>query len=138
MFLVRHAEEVMERDILVLPAETDFDEFLRKTPSAGLKLIVVTRGERIAGVLRVNTELRRGLEDAYSGITLGSLAQRNYTIARAEDVVFDVVDRMWKRNAGMAIITKGAGRPRAANVVGVIDKEHIADSVADSVRPYGG
>ncbi len=31
MFLVRHAEEVMDRDVLVLPAETDFAAFLRET-----------------------------------------------------------------------------------------------------------
>jgi hypothetical protein len=26
----------------------------------------------------------------------------------------------------------------AGDVIGVISKEHIADSVADSIRPYGG
>jgi hypothetical protein len=37
----------------------------------------------------------------------------------------------------MSIVTKGSGRtPRGANVVGMISKEHIADSVADSIRPY--
>jgi len=138
MFLVRHAEEVMDRDILLLPAEMGFDDFLRKTASAGMKLIVVTRDNRISGVLRVNTELRRGLEDAYTGVTLGDIAQRNYTIARPQDVVFDVVDRMWRHNAAMAIVTKGSGRPRVSNIVGVIDKEHIADSVAESTRPYTG
>jgi hypothetical protein len=38
----------------------------------------------------------------------------------------------------MSIVTQGARRvPRAGNIVGMISKEHIADSVADSVRPYG-
>jgi CIC family chloride channel protein len=53
-------------------------------------------------------------------------------------VVFDVVERMWKRSASMAIVTKSSGRmPRGKDVVGMISKEHIADSVADSIRPYG-
>ena len=30
MFLVRHANEIMDKDVLVLPAETDFDAFLRQ------------------------------------------------------------------------------------------------------------
>ena len=34
MFLVRHAEEVMDRDVVVLPAETDFAAFLRQTSAA--------------------------------------------------------------------------------------------------------
>ncbi len=138
MFLVRHAEEVMDRDVMLLPAETDFAAFLRQTPYGGFKHIVVTRGERIVGVLRVNTELRRGLEGAYSGVLLGDIAQKNFTIARAGDVVFDVVERMWRHGAAMAIVTKGSGwLPRGKSVVGMISKEHIADSVADSIRPYG-
>jgi CIC family chloride channel protein len=138
MFLVRHAEEVMDRDVILLPAETDFAAFLRQTKGGGFRHIVVTRGDNIVGVLRVNTELRLGLEGAYSGVMLGDIAQKNFTVARAQDVVFDVVERMWKRNASMAIVTKGAGHlPRGKHVVGMISKEHIADSVADSIRPYG-
>jgi CIC family chloride channel protein len=137
MFLVRHAEEVMDRSVLVLPAETDFAAFLRETSAGGFKHIVVTSEDRIVGVLRVNTELRLGLESAYSGVRLGDIAQKNFTVSRAEDVVFDVVDRMWRHGASMSIVTKGGRRvPRAGNIVGMISKEHIADSVADSVRPY--
>ncbi len=137
MFLVRHAEEVMDRSVLVLPAETDFAAFLRETSAGGFKHIVVTSEDRIVGVLRVNTELRLGLEGAYSGVRLGDIAQKNFTVSRAEDVVFDVVDRMWRHGASMSIVTKGDRRvPRAGNIVGMISKEHIANSVADSIRPY--
>jgi len=137
MFLVRHAEEVMDRSVLVLPAETDFAAFLRETSAGGFKHIVVTSEDRIVGVLRVNTELRLGLEGAYSGVRLGDIAQKNFTVSRAKDVVFDVVDRMWRHGASMSIVTKGGRRvPRGGNIVGMISKEHIADSVADSVRPY--
>ena len=78
-----------------------------------------------------------GLEGAYSGVLLGDIAQKNFTVARADDVVFDVVDRMWRRHASLAIVTKSAGRlPRGSHVIGMISKEHIADSVADSIKPY--
>ncbi len=138
MFLVRHAEEVMDEEVILLPADTDFAAFLRENSSVGMKHIVVTRNDRIIGVLRVNTELRRGLEGAYAGVLLGKIAQKNFTVARAQDVVFDVVERMWRRGATMAIVTKGSMRiPRGKDVVGMITKEHIADSVADSIRPYG-
>ncbi len=138
MFLVRHAEEVMDRDVLTLPADTDFAAFLRGTDASGFKHIVVTRDNRIVGVLRINTELRVGLGEAHSGVRLGDIAQKNFTVSRAGDVVFDVVERMWRRGASMSIVTKGSGRtPRGPHVVGMISKEHIADSVAESIRPYG-
>ena len=57
-------------------------------------------------------------------------------MAREEDIVFDVVTRMSRRGAGMAVVTKAKRRQRAADVLGVITKEHIADSVADSIKPY--
>jgi CIC family chloride channel protein len=138
MFLVRLASEVMESDALVLPSSADFDALLRDPDmEIGLKHIVVTRNDRISGFVRVNTALRRGLEEAYTGVTLGDVAQRNFIIARENEIVFDVVTRMARRNAVMAVVTREVRRPHAGDVIGVISKEHIADSVADSIRPYG-
>ncbi|HUN98041.1 MAG TPA: chloride channel protein [Bradyrhizobium sp.] len=137
MFLVRRAGEVMAGDVLVLPAEADFDEFLRQNGSeGGFRHVIVTRGNHIVGVVRVNTSLRRGLEDAYSGVRFGDIAQRNFTLARATDVMFDVVDRMARRKASMAVVVKDGGHGRPSEILGVISKEHVADSVTDSIRPF--
>ena len=122
----------------MLPADADFDAFLRKHGErGGLKHVVVTRGNHIAGVCASISSLRRGIEAAYSGVKLGDVAQHDFTIAREDDIMFDVVSRMSRHNAGMAIVTKACRRPRAADVIGIISKEHIADSVADSIRPFG-
>src|SRR5579862_5711173 len=138
MFLVRRAGDVMERDITVLPADADFDEFLRTHGSeSGLKHVVVTRGNRIAGVVRVNTNLRRGIEAAYSGVHFGDIVQRNFTLARENDIMFDVVQRMARRNAAMAVVTTAGGRWRPEEIVGIISKEHVADSVTESIKPFG-
>ena len=138
MFLVRRAGEVMERDVTLLPKDTPLETFLSQGGGHGgrMKHIIVTDGDRIVGVLRVNTALRRGLEDVEQGFTVGEIAQRNYTVAREEDIVFDVVTRMARHNGGMAVVTKAKRRPRASDVLGVITKEHIANSVADSIKPY--
>jgi chloride channel protein, CIC family len=138
MFLVRRAREVVERDVTILPADADFDAFLREHGGErGFRHVVVTRGNHIAGVVRVNTVLRRGVEAAYSGVHLGDVAQRNFTIAREADIMFDVVQRMARRDAAMAVVVKGRGRGRPSEIIGVITKEHIADSVANSIRPFG-
>jgi chloride channel protein, CIC family len=137
MFLVRRAREVMERDVTIVPADANFDEFLRRCATeAGFKHVVVTRGNHIAGVVRVNLGLRRGVENAYSGIRFGDIAEHNFTIARESDIMFDVVQRMARRGAGMAVVIKGPGRGRPSEIVGIIAKEHIADSVAASIRPF--
>jgi CIC family chloride channel protein len=137
MFLVRHANEIMDKDVLVLPAAMDFDSFLRQPEHQGaLKHVVVIHNNRIFGVLRVNTGLRRGLEAAYTGVTLGDVAQRDFTIAREDDIAFDVIDQMWRKGGAMAVVVTGNGVPTGAEVRGIISKEHVADSVADSIKGY--
>ena len=137
MFLVRQARDVMQKDLTILPADSDFDAFLRLHDSeGGLRHVVVTRGNHLAGVVRVNTSLRRGIEQAYSGVRLADVAQRNFTIARESDIMFDVVQRMTRHNAVMAVVVKDRSRGRPSDVVGVVSKEHVADSVAESIKPF--
>ncbi len=137
MFLVRSAREVMDADIQVLPAEASFDEYLRQPEHAGrLRYVVVTEKGRLFGVIRVNTGLRRGLESANTGVSLRDVANRNFTVVREDETAFDVIRRMWRRKAIMAVVVRGRGVPRGSDVAGVITKEHVADSVADSVKAY--
>ncbi|HVY03257.1 MAG TPA: chloride channel protein, partial [Caulobacterales bacterium] len=137
MFLVRHAREVMDPDVLVLPAEQSFDAFLREHEAEGrLRHVVVTRGGRLYGVIRVNMGLRRGLAATHTGVTLGEVAARNFTIVGAEATAFDVIDRMWRKDSIMAVVVKSERTPAPDDVIGVITKEHVADSVAASTKIY--
>jgi CIC family chloride channel protein len=137
MFLVRRAVDVMDKDILVLPDEMAFDAFLRLPEHDGrLRHVVITRDDRITGVLRVNTALRRGLEGSFTGLTLGKVASPNFTIAHPEDIMFNVIGRMTRRKALMTVVVEADGVPRASKVIGVITKEHLADSVSESIKPY--
>jgi chloride channel protein, CIC family len=138
MFLVRRADEVMERDVTIMPAVADFDAFLRQHAAFdGFKHVIVTRGNHVVGVVRINTSLRRGVEAAYAGIRFGDVAQSNFTLARADDIMFDIVQRMARRDASMAIVASTDRRWRVSQIIGIISKEHIADSVAESIKPFG-
>jgi CIC family chloride channel protein len=131
MFLVRSAGAVMDPDIEVLPAEASFDDYLRQPEHAGrLRHVVVTANGSVYGVIRVNTGLRRGLEAAHTGVSLGDVASRNFILVPENETAFDVIRRMWRRNAIMAVVLRGG------EVAGVITKEHVADSVADSIKAY--
>ena len=138
MFLVRTAREVMDTDIQVLPADASFDDYVRQPEHAGrLRHVVVTERGHIYGVIRVNTGLRRGLESAQTGILLRDVASRNFTVVGEQESAFDVIRRMWRKNAIMAVVVRQSrGVPRGSDVAGVITKEHVADSVAASVMVY--
>ncbi len=137
MFLVRRANEVMDTDVVIMPAEASFDAFLRQPEHGGrLRHVVVMRHDRLIGVVRVNTGLRRGLEGSHTGVALGEVVSRDFTIVGEDEVMFDVIDRIWRKKAIMAVVVKRRGAPRAGDILGVITKEHVADSVANSVEIY--
>jgi CIC family chloride channel protein len=79
-----------------------------------------------------------GLKECFTEVTLRDVAQRNFIIAREDEVVFNVMTRLARRGASMAVVIKGRGRPYASHVIGIISKDHIADSVAERIRPYTG
>jgi chloride channel protein, CIC family len=139
MFLVRRAREVMDTDVVVVPAEMTFEEFLCRPDNRGrMRHVVVADSNRILGVLRVNTALRQVPQSVQSGIRMREIASRRFTLVREQDIVFDVIQRLWRKQAIMALVVAGKGVPRPGNVAGVITKEHVADSVASSVKIYPG
>jgi CIC family chloride channel protein len=133
MFLVRSARDVMEQDVLKLDVNDTFGTLLDASAAGGMRHVVVTRGQAIVGALRVNTDLRDSIDRS---ARLGDACRRNFTVVRENAVAFDVIRRLWRRGALMALVVAQTGRPRAGTVLGVIDKEHIADTVASSVQIY--
>jgi CIC family chloride channel protein len=142
MFLVQKAKDVMETDVPILADDARLDEFLLRPENKGaLRHVVVVKGGRIFGVLRVNTRIRQQLAREQTGVTLGDVAQKNFTIVRESTAMFDVITRMSRHAAAMAlVISAQAGRaaPRPRDIRGVITKEHVADSVAKTVKIYPG
>lgn len=138
MFLVRSAAEIMEQDVLVLDESTLFATFLDMAAAeGGLRHVVVTRDGTITGAVRVNTDLRRALGAAAADVRLAALVRPNFTLVREGDVAFDVIRTIWARRAAMAIVLSKVGHEQE-RVLGVITKEHVADTVASSVEIYPG
>jgi len=141
MFLVRKAKEVMERDFVVAPADLGLNAFLLQPDHRpGMRHIVIAKGDRIFVVVRINTALRHGIAESGADIAFGDVATRDFTLAREDDVAFDVIRRMWRRHAVIAIVVRSDGGryrlPRPGDVLGIISKEHVADAVAGSIQVY--
>jgi CIC family chloride channel protein len=137
MFLVHRAKEVMEQNFLVVPVEAILAELLRRFEDrSGMLHILASDGERIVGTARVNLALRHGLEDFQSAVTVGDVVNRRFTVVREDDIMFDVIGRLARKRVAMGVVVHGRGRPCVGNVVGVITKELVADSVFDTVKGY--
>lgn len=139
MFLVRQAADIMERDIQVLPGSTPFEALISAEEETGrMRHVVVTENGRVTGVLRVNMALRKGLAEAERGLTLAALASRRFVVVHKDDIAHRIIRLMWMRGAIMAVVTGGGTADvRGADVLGVITKEHVADSMANAVVNFG-
>ncbi|HEX5418870.1 MAG TPA: chloride channel protein [Gammaproteobacteria bacterium] len=135
MFIIKKAGDVMDGSVLVLPAATAFDDFARRYGFKNkARHIILTEGQRIAGMVSVDDVLRMHAAEPDTDYTFGRLVSRAYILARETDVMFDVIKRMSRRGAAAALVVSADRRvPRGDSVLGVITKEQIADSVADSL-----
>jgi CIC family chloride channel protein len=137
MFLVRRARDVMATDFVMASSSASFDAFLSEPGHEGrMRHVVVRDGERIVGVVRVNTAIRQATAASQSTVRLGDIATRDFSVVRENDVIVDVIHRMWHERATVTLVTHCAGMLHARDVVGVISKEHVADCVAHSTTVY--
>ena len=137
MFLVQSAADVMERDVLVLDEKTPFSEFVRLAAvQGGLRHAVVTRDGAILGVLLVDGDLRTTVGLTGDDKKLGDLVRPNFTIVGETDAAFDVISSFSRKNVIVAIVVglTQVGEPQ--RVLGIITKEHVADTVARSIELY--
>jgi CIC family chloride channel protein len=138
MFLVQEAGQVMETDVLVLDHTTPFREIVQHSEGFVFRHVVVTRDDRILGVLRINVGLRRAVNLAESDVTVADLAQRSFIVVTQHEIAFRVISRLWKQHATMAVVVEQDKGDAPVRVLGVIAKEHVADSVARSIKVFAG
>ncbi len=128
MYLVRQARELMNKDFLILPAETTIIDALAKIAERPTAHIIVSDGARIAGVARLAAGSYA--PDRYAGQTLKSVTEEDYVIAPETSILNTIISRMNRRSRGLAIVVNSRARiPRPEDVVGVIAAQEIANSV---------
>jgi chloride channel protein, CIC family len=132
---------VMETHFELVPAETRLDAFLRQPEhQLGMLHVIITEAGSIMSVVRINAGLRTAIAELAAGVTFGDIARGDFAIVGENEVVFDIIERMWREGCTMALVVGGSARDRAtmnpADVLGVITKEHVADAVAASIQAY--
>jgi CIC family chloride channel protein len=139
MFLVQSAADIMERDVLVLDEKTPFYEFVRLAAvQGGLRHAVVTRDGAILGGLLVDSDLRAAVGLTEDDRKLGDLVRPDFIIVGETDAAFDVIKSFSRKNVIEAIVVGLAQVGQPQRVLGIITKEHVADTVARSIELYTG
>lgn len=128
MFLVRHAIDIMDRDIQILP-----DSIMVSSLSLGAaRHVVVTHEGRVVSVLPAAIILPQDHQ------TLASVATSDFIVVGQQAVASQIIRQMWEADASTAIVVDNECNPQplGGHVVGVITKVQLADSMANTVLNF--
>jgi len=133
LYLVKQAQDVMERRFILAKAGTTLNEAIDPDEvEDDLRAIVVEREGRIAGLVNPRSGLWREARTNPTAL-VDRFVEKRPALCRDTDLLSLALARLKRHRSGAAIVFHGAGRPRASDVVGVITKRAIADAVIDDV-----
>ncbi|MBN9078850.1 MAG: chloride channel protein [Rhizobiales bacterium 65-79] len=127
MFLVQPSTEIMNRNFKVLSQDMLVSAAINEI-DPGTTKVLVSDGQRLSGFIRFGT-IRYRMEKVATQ-RLGDLASSDFIIASERSNLNDVITRMSRRGRSYAIVVRGTrGVPRPDDVLGIIDREEIAQAV---------
>lgn len=131
LFLVQQAQDIMEKRFILAKAGTSLKDVISAEETDDLRAIIVEREGRIVGLIPPRSGL--WLESRNNpDLKVEGFVENQMVICRDVDLLSLVFARLRRHRAGAAIVFHGTERPRASDIVGVITKRAIADTVIDS------
>lgn len=131
LYLVKQAQDIMERRFIVAKAGTTLKQTMAAEDTDDARAIVVERDGRIVGLIPPRSGLWAE-SHTNPDILVERFAERRLVICRDEDLLSLVLARLRRHRAGAAIVFRGSSRPRVNDIVGIVTKRVIADAVIAS------
>ena len=131
LYLVKQARDIMETQFILAKAGTSLKDVVGVEDSDDLRAIVVERDGKIVGLIPPRSGLWRESQSG-PGLPVERFVESRAVICRDVDLLSLVFARLKRRRSGAAIVFHGVDRPRAKDIVGIITKRAIADTVIDS------
>jgi chloride channel protein, CIC family len=131
LYLVKQAQDIMERRFIVARAGTTLKQAMAAGDADDARAIVVVREDRIVGLIPPRSSL--WVESQTNpDLLVERFAERRLVICRDQDLLSLVFARLKRHRAGAAVVFRGRSRPRVDDIVGIVTKRVIADAVIDS------
>jgi CIC family chloride channel protein len=131
LYLVKQAQDIMERRFIVAKAGTTLKDAMLPEDIDDVRAILVEREGRIVGLIPPRSglwlEARTNPE-----VSVERFVERRLVICRDQDLLSLAFARLKRHRAGAAVVFRGTARPRINDVVGIITKRAVADAVIDS------
>jgi chloride channel protein, CIC family len=131
LYLVKQAQDIMERGFIVASAGTTLRDAILPDDIDDVRPVVVEREGRIVGLIPPRSGL--WLEARTNpDVRVEKFVESRLVICRDQDLLSLAFARLKRHRAGAAVVFSGTARPRINDVVGIITKRAVADAVIDS------
>lgn len=125
--LVRHAADIMDRNVQILPDSTAISSLSQ----IGAGHVVATREGKVTSVLPDSMLIEPGQQ------TLAEIASPNFVVVPQDQTAYKIIRQMWDKNASMAVVVGDDSQPPLGkDVLGVITKVQLADNMANTVLNF--
>jgi CIC family chloride channel protein len=131
LYLVKQAQDIMERGFIVARAGTTLRDAMLPDDIDDVRPIVVEREGRIVGLIPPRSGLWLEVR-TNPDVRVEKFVESRLVICRDQDLLSLAFARLKRHRAGAAVVFRGTARPRITDVVGIITKRAVADAVIDS------
>ena len=133
---LRRAGDLMQKNFVSIPARQTAAQFAEVASSEpGITRYLVSDEGRIVGTL-THDAILEALQQGRSKVTVGELAGSDHVIVSQSNKFYRVLDRMKASEASVALVASHDKAPTVADILGIITKENVADSIAGSLELF--
>jgi len=132
--LVRLARDVMDKELMVVPASTLLTDFgpLLSHRNHSRFVLVEDRGT-VLGVVAVDRADAVFYPGRNGARVVGEIATKDYEVVTERATVFELLSKLRSRPVGLFLVAAQDRAASAADIKGVISKERIADTMTESL-----
>jgi CIC family chloride channel protein len=133
---LKRAREVMESQLVAVPASSSLDEFVRIiSDKTAISYFLVEDYKKVIGVITKESVLEAFVHNDKT-VSVREITKENYITVDEETTLFDVIAKMRYKQAPFALVTSNSGNVSVDNVKGLITKQQIADAIIRSIDMF--
>ncbi|MGB8334991.1 MAG: chloride channel protein, partial [Desulfobacterales bacterium] len=131
--LVLRARDIMVKDIRILPAPTTVDDYVQSLSSKPPTLnAVVEESGTILGIFG-EEQAMRSIAEHGGKESIGEISDKNYVKVLPDTKVFDIVEMLRAQKATVALVLNDPEDFSTKNIIGLVDKNRILDTMEESI-----
>ncbi len=135
---IRRARDIMQEPVEMISSRESIDALARLAGDhRDARWFLVTEGGHVTGVAPRDYALSASEIERRGWHSVSDVMRHDFVYARADEILTDIVARMERPHAAIAVVTKETGvEGSAADVVGIITWELIAMVLQESVELF--